>query len=372
MQKPGGFCTSILMPTYRTGADTQQNPIRFRNLLQVAEQQLVDSGVRPPDARSQLQPATDLLGNADFWRNCIDGLAVFVSRSVFGAYRLPLQFREQVVVNDRFHIKPLLPLFSNDGHFYVLALSQNEVRLLEGTRLTVKDVGLEGADVPANLAEALKYDDFERQLQFHTGSATPGGARSAMFHGNEVLKDIAKTNILRYFQQVDHGLHELLRDQRIPLILAGVEYLLPIYKEANTYNYLMDEGIPGNPEIENAQALHAQAWTIVGPHFTREQDETIGRYRQFAGTGLASGDVGLIAAAAYQGRVDTLLTANSGGVLGAYRPESGDVALGADVPGAEDLSDFASMHTILNGGEVYVLPLERMPTSSGMAAVFRY
>lgn len=33
-----------------------------------------------------------------------------------------------------------------------------------------------------------------------------------------------------------------------PLVLAGVEYLLPIYRRANTYPYLLDGGVTGNPE----------------------------------------------------------------------------------------------------------------------------
>lgn len=38
------------------------------------------------------------------------------------------------MVDDRFHVTPLLPLLAGDGHFFVLALSQNQIGLLEGTR----------------------------------------------------------------------------------------------------------------------------------------------------------------------------------------------------------------------------------------------
>lgn len=373
MQKPGGLCATILMPTFRAGTDTQQNPIRFRNLLQEAERELLGGGMRAPDVRALLQSASELVGHAEFWRNCVDGLAVFASRTISGAYRLPLQFREQVVIRDRFYVKPLLPLFGNDGRFYVLAISQNQVRLLEGTKLTIKQVDLERADVPSSLAEALRFDEFERQLQFHTrASGSVGGRAAIAFSGNQVLKDVARDNILRYFQQVDRGLHDLLRDQRYPLVLAGVDYLLPIYKEANTYNHLMDEGIPGNPEIGNPRSLHAQAWEIVGPYFAREQQETIDRYRQFAGTGLASADVVQIVRGAFEGRIDTLLVTTGQDIMGTYSQATGEVLVGDDVPGAEDLSDFASIHTILNSGEVYSLPPEDMPEPSGMAAVFRY
>jgi len=47
-----------------------------------------------------------------------------------------------VVVSDRFHLKPLLPLLTGDGRFYILALSQNQVRLLQGTRYSVRGLYL--------------------------------------------------------------------------------------------------------------------------------------------------------------------------------------------------------------------------------------
>jgi hypothetical protein len=50
------------------------------------------------------------------------------------SYRLPLPFEQLVVISDDFHLKPPLPFFASDGRFYILALSQNQVRLLEGIR----------------------------------------------------------------------------------------------------------------------------------------------------------------------------------------------------------------------------------------------
>ena len=372
LEKPGGPCVTILMPTFRSGAETQQNPIRFRNLLQDAEAQLVSAGERPSEARDLLRPAADLLGNADFWRSQADGLGVFVSRGTFGAYRLALTLPERVVLHDRFHIKPLLPLFSNEGRFYLLALSQNEVRLFEGTKLTISRVDLEDAGVPKSLADALRYDEFERQLQIHTGGAGRGGEGTAMYSANDSIKDAAKGDLLRYFQQIDHGLHDLLRDQRIPLVLAGVEYLLPIYKEASTYAYLMEQGVPGNPELENLKRLHAQAWAVVEPHFRREPQKVLDRYRQLAGTGMASAEAGVVIPAAIQGRVDSLALAIGAEIRGAYHGETHSIELGEGVAGAEDLADLASAHTLINGGEVYALPQEQMPAGVSLAAVFRY
>jgi len=48
-------------------------------------------------------------------------------------YRLPLEFESLVVVGDRVHLKPLLSLFFGDRYFYLLALSQNQVRFFQAT-----------------------------------------------------------------------------------------------------------------------------------------------------------------------------------------------------------------------------------------------
>jgi hypothetical protein len=62
---------------------------------------------------------------------------LFLSPGAFHSYRLPLSFGELAVISDRYHLKPLLPLLAGDGSFYVLALSQNEVRLLGASRYGV-------------------------------------------------------------------------------------------------------------------------------------------------------------------------------------------------------------------------------------------
>lgn len=88
--------------------------------------------------------------------------------------------------------------------------------------------------MPESLADILRRDDAEKQLQFHTGtSGGGGGGRPAIFHSHGSEEDL-KEDILRYFRQIDRGVEELLKGQRAPLVLAGVDYLLPIYREVRT------------------------------------------------------------------------------------------------------------------------------------------
>ncbi|MCE2703319.1 MAG: hypothetical protein LW859_39355 [Anabaena sp. 49633_E8] len=76
---------------------------------------------------------------------------------------------------------------------------------------------------------------------------------------------------------VDSALHKKLRGEKAPLILAGVEYLLPIYRQANTYPYLAETGITGNAEILKMQELN-HAVKMRGIEFCK-MAETQSEYR---------------------------------------------------------------------------------------------
>ncbi|MHB8771716.1 MAG: baeRF3 domain-containing protein [Syntrophales bacterium] len=370
MGKHQGLCVSIFMPTYRTGAESQQNPIRFKNLLRTAEEKLLAGGLRPQESKALLESAQALPGNVLFWRRQSDGLALFLSSDLFRSYCLPEPFAELVVVADTFHIKPLLPVLGGDSRFYILALSQKEIRLLEGTGNSVQAIELE--TLPKSLAEALKIDGFDKQVRFRAGSQS-GASGMAMVSGHGGVADDTKDNLAKYFRLIDRGLRDFLKDERAPLVLAGVEYLFPIYREVNTYPCLMEAGIPGSPQGVSTEALHRAALKIVKPFFRKAETDALAQYRQSSGTGLTSTDVREILPAAAHGRIGSLFTAQGRRVMGRFDAATGTVEIAGGAGSAkEDLFETAAIQTFLNGGSVFVLPAERMPAPGDLAAVFRY
>lgn len=370
---PDGPAVSIYLPTHRAGSETRENPIRFKNLVTEAEEQLIANDVRAPEAGELLEPVQELIEDYEFWQNQSDGLALFLTADQRHYYRLPASFEELVVVGDRFHLKPLMPLLSNDGRFYLLALSQNEVRLFHGTRDSLIEIELE--DMPTSLAEALRFDEPHSQQQFHTAtdSSVAPGSRPAVYHGHGVGTDDEKEEILRYFHHLDKGLADILQDDRIPLVLAGVEYLFPLYREANTYGSLFEEGLSGNPENLGPDELHRQAWEILEPYFRQSQEEALAQYHHLSDTGQSSQNLWEIIPAAHYGRVDTLFVAKGQQQWGSFDPDNDSLVLGAEAKfGKEDLLDSAAVQTLLNGGTVYTLEPEAMPHGAQLAAIFRY
>ncbi len=363
---------SLFMPTHRTGPEIQKDPTRFKNLVREARDHLTARGVREGDAVQLLKPAQSLGQDSMFWQHQSDGLVIFLSPETFRYFRTPLRFTPLVTVSERFHVKPLLPLLTGDGRFFVLALSQKYVRLFQGTRFNVNPVE-DMQDIPTSIEEALGTPQPEDQLQFRTGTTGARGGHSAIFHGQTYGDEDLKKDLLRYFSVIDRGLTRMLGDDRAPLVLAGVEYLLPIYAEANSYPHLLGEGITGNPDRMRPEELHKEAWEIVRPHFLRAEETTADRYREVLGTGLASGNIREVLPAAAHGRVDSLFVALGVHVWGAYDEAEMSVDLhqqsGTD---NEDLLDLAAVFTLNNGGEVYALPRERVPGGEDIAAIFRY
>jgi hypothetical protein len=345
---------------------SEQDPIRWRKHLTEAEERLGEGGWRVAQDKALLAPAWQLLEDAEFWKHQSDGLAAFLAPGFYRVFRLPVEFNDAVVVANRFSIVPLLPLLAGNGRFFVLAA----VRLLQGTRYSVSEIDLRG--VPRNLAEALLTHEAMQPFSFFGRRAGEGaGSWGGIFHGHGVGIDDSKEELLHYFQKIDRGLHTLLNEENAPLVLAAVDYLQPIYRQANTYPHLLENGIDGNPDRLSAKELHARSWRLVKPHFEEPQKRATAQYRQLAGTSHASGDLKAVVAAAYTGHVETLFVAMDRHVWGVFDPFTGRVekheqALFGDV----DLLDLAAAHTLAHSRTVYALPPGNVPSATDVAAIF--
>ena len=370
-------CVSIFLPTHRAGPEIRQDPIRLKNLIRQAESHLAGLGLRPTNIREILAPARDLVRRNAFWRWQGDGLALFLAGGFFQYFRLPLEFQELVAVSDRFEVSPLLPLFTAAGRFYLLALSRNRVALFGGTPYFLAEMGLAG--VPRSLDEALKYDVRDSQLQVHSGvrlrMAARGAAakQGAVFTGQGVGVDDEESRTLEFVHAVERGMRRSLRDQQAPLVLAGVEELLAVYRSANKYPRLLERGVPGNPDFLKEDELHKAAWDIVGPYFDEDCKRALVAYQNLKGSGRSSGDLHEILLAAYQGRIQSAFLAAGVHLWGDFDFEADIMQLHDEYqPGDEDLLNLIAIQTTLHQGTTYVLRPKDMPDGLQVAATLRY
>lgn len=366
-----GPCVSVYLPTHVAGEQGQQDPVRLKNLLQRAEEQLSDGWLRAPEARKLIQAARDLPSDPAFWNERGHGLAIFMTPDSFQRYRLPRTFDELVMVNRRFHVKPLLPLLTGGDRFFILALSQNKVRLYVASRHTIESIDVPG--LPSNMEDALNYDTTYRGSQTHSAMRGSVGKQAAVFHGQGGQPETRKEDLAQFFRLIDSALGRVLRDETTPLLLAGVEYLMPIYREISGYSHVADRELAGNCDYLSAYEIHQRAWPLMEPTFQRDREEAAAKYLQLAGTGKASDDIRQIVSAAHAGQVDSLFVDAHDLQWGQFDSQTATVEL-HDKPqtGDDDLLDLAAVQTLLCRGAVFSVPREQVPSGASVAAVFRY
>lgn len=302
-----GPCVSLFLPTSRFGPETLSGPARLRHLVSEAAGELAAAGAEGSHTKEVLAPLEDLLSNEPFWQSQSDGLVLYSAPGVFAHFRVPVSMPEEASVGPSFRIRPLLPLLSADGLFYILALSQNSVRLFQATRQTSGEVPLGG--VPGSMAEAIPQEEMERHGQAHSTGAT-----TTQFHGQGSEADYEKAALERYFRAVDQPLTTLLGSGDAPLVLACVGYYLPVYRQVSRYPRVWDKAVEGNPERRAVGELHGAAWSLVADHFAEREQRYLDRYRTIAGTGKTASGAEEVLAAARDGRVDTLLIGPGTGV----------------------------------------------------------
>lgn len=365
-------CVSVYLPTHPAGPEGQQDPVRLKNLLNRSEEELSAGWMRAVEARDLLQKARDLPADQAYWDARSRGLAIFVSPDTFAHYRLPLAFDESVTVDERFAIRPLLPLSGGDERFLLLALSQNRVQLFEGDRNTIRR--LEVPDLPAGMEKALDYVPVDRGSQAHSAMRGGHGKQAAVFHGQGGKPEAHKDDLHQFFRLVDSALQKRLRDARVPLVLAGVEYLPPIYREVTSYAHVCDEAVFCNCDYLTVQELHERVWPVVEPVLAKKRREVAQRARHALDSADgATDDLKTILTAAHAGRVETLFLREGvqqwGDFLGATgRCDRHDERQ----PGDRDLLEVAAAATLLHRGTVYAVGKDEMPTSKAAAALFRY
>lgn len=365
--KIGFPCISLYMPGEKTGAETRKNSIRFKNLLSKAETKLEELGNNSDFAKSW-KFASSYIENHDFWQHQKSGLAFFISQEEVEYYRLDCNFEEMAIVGDRFYLQPLLPIVNQNTKFYLLALSQNQIKLFSGNRDRLTQLELP-KDVPLSLAEALKYDDPEKQTQYHSGDSD----NSPIYLGQGVGTKDNKDEISRFFHQINNGIESAFNAEQVSLILAGVEYLLPIYHEANSYSNLLEKGIAGNPENVTSEKLHQQAWAIIEERLETDKQQQVERYGQMATQKETSDRFEDIVAAAASGQIDTLFLVPNSQTWGSYVLQSNKVEIHQEQQqNSVDLVDFVAVNTYLKGGKVYTIDSDQMSSDSKMTAILRY
>lgn len=373
IESKDNLCISIYLPTIAAASsEVKKMPIQLKNLLNNVKKELQEShnmGNREVD--ELLKPAFDLVGDRIFWQNQKEGLAIFINPEQFYYFRLSNEVPEVSIVSQYFNIIPLIPEVMFKNTYYVLTLSKNQNRVFRCTQESIEKIDIEG--IPESLKEISKYDESEKSLSFHSGGIK---GSKAIYHGLGEIDANKREELLQYFRQIDQNLTKYLNQKmKSPLVVMCVKDLFPIYREVNSYPYLLENYIEGNPDETAPDSINRSAWDAVKDYFRNQLEDINKIYNDLKGTGKTSTQLEDIVSASNFSRVEYLLIKKNGPVFGRFDPEENKVYLEEEGNGQlnqYDLYNFAANKTISHGGHVYVLDEEEMPDGENIVAMYRF
>ncbi|MGV9666147.1 baeRF11 domain-containing protein [Nocardia niigatensis] len=345
----GPWCVSVYTPTERDTPTPDKNRLAFENQVKEALDRVTDK-----EARIALTDAfADLIDDEDYWRFQSRTLAVHATPDVLRTYRLPNRLEPSSTLGDRFYIKPLLRAVTFPQTAFVLALSENAVRLVE--------VAAEG---PAEeVAVAGLPTDLNKYLDLPPLGRTP--------HGRLQGSEGRKVRVRQFCRAVDQALRPVLAGHDIPLILAAAEPTDSLYRSVESYPLLLAEGIPGNPEHLSDGDLAARARALLDQHYAAELADVRGEFEKRRSDGRGAIDLSDIARAATFGIVHTLFVDIDASVPGSLTDDGAFTAASGDGD-APDVLDEISRRVLLSNGRVLAVRADDIPDGAHAAAILRY
>ncbi len=363
-------CLSLYQPTNRRHPENAQDPIRFRNLVKVLESSLRKK-YPARDIQALLRPIEALAEDRTFWNHSGDGLAVLSAPGYFRVYRLQRPVAELAIVADSFHTKPLMRIVQSADRYQVLGLNRHTYKMFGGNRDALHEL-LPIDGVPQAASEHVERIAGDREGALRTYG--PSRSTAITRHTTDVKQDAQDRETELFFRAVDQlVLKHYSQPSGQRLILAALPQHHHLFRTISNNPFLIAEALDTYPDDLPLDVLRERAWQLMLPYYLKRLDGFIDAFGAATASGKSTDDLGAPARAAIAGRIGTLLIEADRLIPGRIDNTSGEISTGElSNPETDDVLDDLGEYVLRAGGEVVIVPADRMPTQTGAAAIFRF
>lgn len=347
-------CVSIYLPTTPITQDIQQSRIALSNLAKEAVRQLREAGTDKRRLAALQEHLDDLADDEEFWRFQAHSLAVFATPDSLRTYRLANRLSEMVEVSDRFHLKPLIRSITFPHAAYVLAISENAVRLVEiSSDLPATTVKV--PDLPKDAASAVYKSTINER--------SPSGR----VQGSEGQK----TRLAQYARKVDAALRPFLAGSDLPVILAATQPVEAIFRAVSSIQVL-PQAISGSHDRTSDADLATAARPILDAYYEKQIADFRALFDTRKGQRRATTDISDAARAATFGNIEQLLIDIDNVVNGRVDEETGAVTFdeSGDARNYGVVDEIAG-RALHSGARVFGARKDEMPDQKPLAAILR-
>jgi Bacterial archaeo-eukaryotic release factor family 3 len=349
-----GPCITILLSSYHPGAQDRSQAVRLKTAIRTAADAL--AGSTPAEVEGLLRPLHEMASDPGTGGGG-PALAIFRSPTVFRRFHLSGPVQDGAAVGERFEVTAVLPFLGGEHDFYILNVGKKDLRLW-----TYRDGRCHQAPLPDTLPKSVQeaggFDQPDHMLENRSAAGTSAGAMGGVHFSTSAERELGSERLTQFFKMVDQGLRGMLHGD--PLVLAGTESELGIYRRASDYAGLLSEPLAGDLRNLPIEEIERLAYKYARASALREAERTLQEFHEVRGKGRGEQNPERVERAAAEGRVLKLIVA-AGAIEGA-----GGTAAG------ENLVNAATVYTIRNGGQVFAMPAELMGSAAPTAAILRY
>lgn len=357
-----GPCISVFLSPHRAGSGSRPSGTELTGLIPRIVSALEACGMHPQDVAQMLEPMKEMAAEPPLLVSHADGLCIYRSPRAFHCFSVRTVVETEWHVEERFVVSPVLAHLDYRQSYLILGLAAKHIRLLRCEGATAVPIPLP-AGVPASVEEFLHEDRETAHGKNHNGSVR---------FGSEVAREKSGHFRRDFMKAIDRGLQPLLREEGLPLVLAGVEEETAAFAAVSEYVELLPEPVHMSPDGGATDSALAHASAQIMKRWSSAAERQALAEFQHAAPARRCSDYGEILRLASAGKVQHLFLERGGKITGDARRLAGQAPTGGYVYRSDDLMNAAAVDVLLHKGMVWLLGPEQMPVAVVMAAVLRY
>lgn len=333
------------------GANPQNDHdrITLKNMMGVARRRLLEEYKK--EKTQKILENMDVVLEEITYNRTHKGLVLFLAEDLIEYYALPFAVGNRVKIGHHFSTRALLRAFNQTEHYYILTLSQQEVRLLEC------------------------YDNVfmgENQTQFPLVNDTfyePDRLKASFASSEDKL-------VQQFFRQGDEILAPIYKEKGLPMILAGPEEAISNFEKIASENLLIVGKVRGNQDSHDGSQIRElvqQASLVIHSYKESKIQASFDDLHAAKGQGLLEYDCNAIYRKAQVGQVKELVV-DQDYYLKGVRDENG-VIFHTKCKGGTPLDDVVNylIHAVkATGGDVVFVPPYSIDSHHRLAAILRW
>jgi hypothetical protein len=352
-----GPCITLVLPPRQPGASANPEGAMLRADLRTAATRLAELNLDPGQVEDLLRPLYALAAHPAWQAGSALGRLIFRAPAFCCQFPLARSVSPSVTVAGTLALRHFLPELTVPDRFLVLALSTEAVQLYRCTREKADPItSLPGTSL--NLREALGFEARDHDLENRSSSGPSTGTMHAVRFGTGPDHDSRGAKLADFYRGIDRGLIKVFPNHKMPLILAGVEAEVAVWRNVTRYQNVaagslhrsLTASAPDVPTLAFAARMLIEEAVYRDIAAYRGAREHTSPHRLLTGPDA-------ILQAVRDGRLQYLFV--------------GENAV-ATTTAKEDLWNEAMVHTLIHHGKAYSLPPGILPAASPALAVLRY